>query len=77
MFNFKGVKSITFEYFDLVEILNGNTGNILAEKEIPDFLRDAIEKGVPVLAKGLGGGLQYRLVWENNTFKFNKYEEVD
>ncbi|AET67570.1 hypothetical protein Desor_1952 [Desulfosporosinus orientis DSM 765] len=74
MFKFEGVKSITIEYLNLHDLFSGNTGNILAEKDIPIFLKEAIENGTKVLVKGIEKNLLYQLVWEESIFKVQKIE---
>jgi hypothetical protein len=68
--DFRGIKSLTVEYTDLLDL--NKAGNPLAEEQVPEFIREAIAKRVPVFVKASEFGEKYKLSIEGGKFVFSR-----
>lgn len=47
--DFSKIPSITITHLNLQDLLNKRTGNVMAEAEVPEMLRQAIKAGTKVI----------------------------
>lgn len=60
------IKTITIAHLDFLDITNRNTGNPIAESEIPEMLRQAIQTGVQVVVTDQLGNQSCQLILSND-----------
>ena len=69
--DFSRVKSITISHLDFQEIINGTTGNPIAESDVPELLRQAVRSGARVLITDPFGKASCQLVLDQSgQFKY-------
>ena len=64
--DFSRVKTITIEHLDFHAIISQQTGNIVAESEVPEMLRKAIREGTDVILTDPLGQQSCRLILTND-----------
>ncbi len=71
----KRAKTITITYVDFIDLISGKTNNPIAESEIPEMLRQAVQTGVDVVLTDEAGQNSCRLIM-NKEGKF-EYASLD